>query len=77
MTIVFSAGHIVANQHEVVIRLEGDARVTLQAAVDDVTLLGKGANVVTAVGSGVNWSLRLDSKQQLEELSALIGVAVQ
>ena len=77
MTLVFSAGRIVANQHEVVVRLDGESRVSLQAAVDDITLLGKGANVITAMGSGVNWSLRLDSEQQLQELADLIGVAIQ
>ena len=77
MTLVFSAGRIVANQHEVVVRLDGESRVSLQAAVDDITLLGNGANVITAMGSGVNWSLRLDSEQQLQELADLIGVAIQ
>ncbi|WEM45570.1 DUF3389 domain-containing protein (plasmid) [Photobacterium sp. DA100] len=77
MTIVFSAGRIIANQHEVVVRLDGTARVSLQAAVDDITLLGKGANVVTALGSGVNWSLRLDSEQQLKDLANVIGIAIQ
>ncbi|MBY5946302.1 DUF3389 domain-containing protein [Photobacterium rosenbergii] len=77
MTLVFSAGRIVANQHEIVVRLDGASRVSLQAAVDDITLLGKGANVITAMGSGVNWSLRLDSEQQLEELAELLGVAIQ
>ncbi|MGR5062927.1 DUF3389 domain-containing protein [Photobacterium sp. DNB22_13_2] len=77
MTIVFSAGRIIANQHEVVVRLDGSARVLLQATADDVTLLGNGANVITAMGSGVNWSFRLDSEQQLEELADVLGVAIQ
>ncbi|KHT61881.1 PTS sugar transporter subunit IIA [Photobacterium gaetbulicola] len=77
MTIIFSAGRIIANQREVVVRLDGDARVTLQASADDVTLLGKGVNVITAVGSGVNWSLRLDSEQQLAALADTLGIAIQ
>lgn len=77
MTLVFSAGRIIANQHEVVVRLDGASRVSLQATVDDITLLGKGANVITAMGSGVNWSLRLDSEQQLEELAEILGIAIQ
>ncbi|MDV5167724.1 DUF3389 domain-containing protein [Photobacterium rosenbergii] len=77
MTIVFSTGRIIANQHEVVVRLDGASRVSLQATVDDITLLGRGANVITAMGSGVNWSLRLDSEQQLEELAEILGIAIQ
>ena len=77
MTLVFSAGRIIANQHEVVVRLDGASRVSLQATVEDITLLGKGANVITAMGSGVNWSLRLDSEQQLEELAEMLGVAIE
>ncbi|MGF1726217.1 DUF3389 domain-containing protein [Photobacterium nomapromontoriensis] len=77
MNIEFSEGRIIANQHELVVRLNGSARVTLQAMVDDVSLIGKGANVVTAMGSGVNWSVRLETEQQLQSLSDAIGVAIQ
>ncbi|GAL03326.1 hypothetical protein JCM19237_6219 [Photobacterium aphoticum] len=31
MNITFSEGRIIANQHELVVRLNGQARVTLQA----------------------------------------------
>jgi hypothetical protein len=76
MLITFSEGKIIANQHELVIRIESAAKVTLQAQVDEVTLIG-GANVITATGSGINWSVRLDSEEQLKELSNEIGIAIQ
>ncbi|NVP00328.1 DUF3389 family protein, partial [Photobacterium damselae subsp. damselae] len=55
MIIEFSQGKIIANQREVVIRLNGEARVSLQSQVDEITLIA-GANVVTATGSGLSWS---------------------
>lgn len=76
MNLVFSEGRIIANQHELVVRLDGNARVSLQSQVDDVTLIG-GANVVTATGSGVNWSVRLDNEEQLNQLAEAIGIAIQ
>lgn len=76
MNLSFSEGRIIANQHELVVRLDGASRVTLQARVDDVTLIG-GANVVTATGSGVNWSVKLDSEDQLNQLADAIGIAIQ
>ncbi|MCW8329970.1 DUF3389 domain-containing protein [Photobacterium sp. SDRW27] len=76
MNLTFSEGRIIANQHELVVRLNGSARASLQSLVDDVTLIG-GANVITASGSGVNWSVRLDSAEQLAELSEAIGIAIQ
>jgi len=76
MNLSFSEGRIIANQHELVVRLDGASRVTLQARVDDVTLIG-GANVVTATGSGVNWSVKLDSEEQLNQLADAIGIAIQ
>ncbi|CAG22536.1 DUF3389 domain-containing protein [Photobacterium profundum] len=76
MLMTFSEGKIIANQYELVIRIESAAKVTLQAQVDEVTLIG-GANVITATGSGINWSVRLDSEEQLKELANEIGIAIQ
>ncbi|OAN11559.1 PTS sugar transporter subunit IIA [Photobacterium jeanii] len=76
MIINFSTGKIIANQHEIVVRLDGEARVTMQAQVDEVTLIG-GANVITATGSGLQWSIRLDNAEQLEALATEIGIAIK
>ncbi|MGR5146945.1 DUF3389 domain-containing protein [Photobacterium alginatilyticum] len=76
MNLSFSEGRIIANQHELVVRLNGVSRASLQARVDDITLIS-GANVVTATGSGVNWSVRLDSEEQLNQLAEAVGIAIQ
>ncbi|GLS89744.1 PTS sugar transporter subunit IIA [Psychromonas marina] len=76
MIITFSQGKVIANQREVMIKLEGDARITLQAQVDELELIGA-ANVITAVGSGLSWSLRLDDGEQLQNLSTETGIAIK
>ncbi|HIF9277940.1 TPA: DUF3389 domain-containing protein [Photobacterium damselae] len=75
MIIEFSQGKIIANQREVVIRLNGEARVSLQSQVDEITLI-VGANVVTATGSGLSWSIKLDTEEQLQSLASEIGIAI-
>ncbi|GAD31609.1 DUF3389 domain-containing protein [Photobacterium leiognathi] len=75
MIIEFEQGKIIATQHEVVVRINGNARINLQAQIDELTLIA-GANVVTAVGSGINWSLKLDSNEQLQLLADEIGIAI-
>ena len=77
MIISFSSGKIIATAHEVVVKLEGKAMVTLQAQIDAITLIGKGANVITANGSETKWSIKLDSEEQLNELAQQIGIAIQ
>jgi hypothetical protein len=76
MLIQFSQGQIISNHRDILIKLEGESKVTLQAQVDEITLIGA-ANVITALGSGLSWSLRLDSREQLENLAAAIGIAIQ
>lgn len=75
MIIEFSQGKIIANQREVVIRLNGEARVSLQSQVDEIALIA-GANVVTATGSGLSWSIKLDTEEQLQSLASEIGIAI-
>ncbi|PKH03213.1 DUF3389 domain-containing protein [Psychromonas sp. MB-3u-54] len=76
MLIKFNQGRIIANNRDLMIKLEGDAKVTLQAQVDEISLLG-GANVITALGSGLSWSVRLDNREQLDSLAAAVGIAIQ
>lgn len=76
MKITFSEGDIIANQHELVVRLNNTSRTTVQAEVDALTLIG-GANVISAVGSGMKWSIKLDSPEQLEMLAQEIGIAIE
>lgn len=76
MIIVFSAGKVIANQYETVIRLDGAHYVTLQAQNDALTLIGS-ANVVSANGAECKWSVKLDSAAQLEQLSEHTGIAIE
>lgn len=76
MLIKFNQGKIIANNRDIMVKLDGDAKVTLQAQVDEIALLG-GANVITALGSGLSWSLRLDSREQLDELATAVGIPIQ
>ncbi|WP_305368910.1 DUF3389 domain-containing protein [Photobacterium leiognathi] len=75
MIIELEQGKIIATQHEVVVRINGNARINPQAQIDELTLIA-GANVVTAVGSGINWSVKLDSNEQLQLLADEIGIAI-
>ncbi|MEC6798051.1 DUF3389 domain-containing protein [Photobacterium sp. S4TG1] len=75
MIVTFSQGKIIATQHEVVIRIDGSCRIMMQAQVDELTLIG-GANVITAVGSGLNWSVKLDSEEQLQQIASEIGISI-
>ncbi len=77
MVIEFSLGKIIATQREIVIRLTGDAMVTLQAQTDAIQLLGRGANVVLSHGSECKWSIKLDNEDQLSQLSQEIGLDIQ
>lgn len=76
MKITFSEGDIIATQHEIVVRLRNNSRTTMQAEIDALTLIG-GANVISAVGSGMKWSLKLDDEIQLKQLSQEIGIAIE
>ncbi|WP_165313865.1 DUF3389 domain-containing protein [Vibrio ziniensis] len=76
MVIEFEYGKIIATQHEVVIRLEGEHRATMQAAADAVQLMGKGANVVVVNCSEAKWSIKLDNETQLRQLSQILGCSI-
>ena len=77
MVIEFSLGKLIATQHEIVIKLTGSAMVTLQAQIDAVQLLARGANVVLANGAETKWSIKLDDEDQLCQLAQEIGIKVQ
>lgn len=76
MLIAFSQGKIIANNREVMIKLFGEAKVTLQAQVDELELIDT-ANVISAVGSGINWSIRLDNSEQLKILSLETAIVIK
>ncbi|GAA5194117.1 DUF3389 domain-containing protein [Ferrimonas gelatinilytica] len=76
MKLTFSQGTLIANPNELMVRLEGPARITFQAAADCIQLVGI-ANVVTGFGGGVSWSIRLDNEEQLTELAEQLGVDIK
>lgn len=77
MIIEFSAGKIIATQHEVVVRIIGEQMVMLQAQPEAIQLFANGSNVVVANGSECKWSIKLDDEEQLLALSQVIGIACQ
>ncbi|MBY5981403.1 DUF3389 domain-containing protein [Ferrimonas balearica] len=76
MILEFSQGKLIANAHELMVRLNGPGRITFQAAADAIELVGI-ANVVTAFGGGISWSVQLDSADQLQALAEELGVKIK
>jgi len=58
--ITFSGGKVIATTHELVVKLSGPHRVSLQSQIDAVSLIGQGANVIVAHGSETTWSVKLN-----------------
>ncbi|CCN81467.1 conserved hypothetical protein [Vibrio nigripulchritudo SFn27] len=77
MVITFKSGKIIATMHEIVVKLTGEHFVTLQSQTDAISLIGNGANVVTANGAECKWSIKLDNHQQLEQLAEQLGISIQ
>ncbi|MBD1576619.1 MULTISPECIES: DUF3389 family protein [Vibrio] len=77
MIIEFTHGKVIANMHEVVVRLNAGGQVTLQAQIDALTLIGRGANVITAYDMQCQWSVALDNDVQLQQVADFIGVPVK
>ncbi len=77
MIITFSQGKIIANLHDIVVRFHSLPGVSLQAQVDAIQLIGRGANVVTAHDMQCQWSLPLDNEQQIQQLAEFLGIAIQ
>lgn len=77
MLIEFKSGKIIVTPHELVVKLDGEHRVTMQAQVDAITLIGQGANVISANGSETKWSIKLDNQEQIQQIADQIGCLVQ
>ncbi len=69
MVIEFRSGKVIVTPHEMVIKLNGKHMVTLQAQVDAVQLIGRGANVIAANGSETKWSIKLDNAEQVSDIA--------
>jgi len=75
MVIEFQYGKIIVTPHELVVRLDGEHKVTMQALSEAVQLIG-GANVVVVNGSESKWSIKLDNDQQLKQIAQHLGCAI-
>lgn len=77
MVITTSFGKLIVTAHELVVRIEGDQHIVMQAQTDAITLIGGGANVIAVVGSDSKWSVKLDSEDQLLQLSQQLGCEIR
>ncbi|MDN3611614.1 DUF3389 domain-containing protein [Vibrio ostreicida] len=77
MVINFTGGKVIVTPYEIVIKLVSKHKVTLEAQVDAVQLIGGGANVIAANGSETKWSLKLDNTEQLQDIANEIGLEIQ
>lgn len=77
MVINFSAGKIIVTAYEIVVRIDGEQKLVLQAQSDAVTLIGQGANVISVNGSECKWSLKLDCAEQLLDISKQLGCEIR
>jgi len=77
VVVEFKSGKIIVTPHEVVVKLDGEHRVTMQAQIDAISLIGKGANVIAANGSETKWSIKLDSEEQLQQIADQVGCQIQ
>ena len=73
MVIDFKGGKVIVTPFEIVVRLDGEHRVTMQAQTDAVQLIGKGANVISVNGAECKWSIKMDNEQQLRQIASEIG----
>ncbi|AIW21368.1 DUF3389 domain-containing protein [Vibrio coralliilyticus] len=77
MVVEFKSGKIIVTSHEIVVKFATEHMITLQAQVDAIQLIGRGANVIAANGSETKWSIKLDNEQQLFKIANEIGIDIQ
>ncbi|NOI29749.1 DUF3389 domain-containing protein [Vibrio coralliilyticus] len=77
MVVEFKSGKIIVTSHEIVVKVATEHMITLQAQVDAIQLIGRGANVIAANGSETKWSIKLDNEQQLFKIANEIGIDIQ
>ena len=76
MVIDFKSGKVIVTPFEIVVRLDGEHRVTMQAQTDAVQLIGQGANVISVNSSECKWSIKMDNEEQLKLIASEIGCDV-
>lgn len=77
MVIEFSGGKLIVTPFELVIRLQGENCVSLQAGSESIELIGQGANVVVANSGDTRWSVKLDNEAQLLTIAGEMGCDIR
>ncbi len=77
MVIDFESGKIIVTPFELVVRLSGEHKVSMQASVDAIQLIGQGANVISVNSSECKWSIKLDSEEQIQAIAQELSLAIQ
>ncbi len=77
MMLTISVGKIIVTPFELVVKLDGEARVTLSASSEVITLIGQGANVVACNSGQSKWSIKLDNEQQLRTVAEQLGLEIE
>ncbi|KXF83121.1 DUF3389 family protein [Enterovibrio coralii] len=75
MVLQISGGRVIANMHEVMVKLQ-ENRATLQAQVDDISILSA-AKMLVVSGGSVNWSISLETEENVHALSEATGIAAR
>ncbi|GAD80062.1 DUF3389 family protein [Vibrio ezurae] len=72
MTLDFELGKIIVNAHELMIRIDGEQRLTLHAQTDAISLLGQ---VLVVTDAQSRFSLKL-SEAVITEISQITGIPI-
>lgn len=72
MTLDFELGKIIVNAHEIMIRLDGEQRLTFQAQTDAIQLMGQ---VLVILDAQSRFSIKLPT-EIIEEISQVTGIAI-
>ncbi|MDD1779808.1 DUF3389 domain-containing protein [Enterovibrio sp. ZSDZ35] len=75
MVIQITGGRVIATMHEVMVKLQ-ENKATLQAQVDDIAILAAPKMLVVSGGS-INWSISLETDENVQALSEATGIAVK
>lgn len=76
MVIEIEGGKIIVNSLELVVRLDDRHKTNMQAQVDSIQLIGRGANVISVNSSECKWSIKLENEEQLQEIADSLSLPI-
>lgn len=68
---------IIVSPHSVVVRLEGESKISMEAQAEVIDLIGRGANVISANSGHSRWSIKLENREQLELIARELGLPIE